>query len=326
MSFEKEKSVAIAATQAAATICEQVRQTMVPEAIEKKDKSPVTVADFGAQAVVCKALAEAFPNDPVVGEEDAGELKTPEMAARLQQVTDYVKQVAPEATPELVSQWIDHGNGKVADRYWTLDPIDGTKGFLRKDQYAVALAMVADGEIKVGVLACPALTLDLAGESVTGILFVAVRGEGATMQALAGGEPERIKVTNSADTEHFRFVESVEAEHGDQRLQQAIAQAAGITTDSIRMDSQAKYGAVASGNAVLYLRLPSPKYPGYQEKIWDHAAGVLVVEEAGGRVTDMYGKKLDFAKADRLDTTGVVVSNGEIHDQVLLALKQIEDS
>ena len=322
MLFEKEKSVAIAAATAAATICEQVRKTMVPEAIEKKDKSPVTVADFGAQAVVCKALAEAFPNDPVVGEEDAAELKTPEMAEQLQRVTDYVRQVEPDATPGAVAQWIDHGNGKVASRYWTLDPIDGTKGFLRKDQYAVALAMVADGDIKVGVLACPALTLDLRSGSTTGILFVAVRGEGATMQAIANGTPEPIKVTSSADTAHFRFVESVESGHGDQSLQRAIAQAAGITTESIRMDSQAKYGAIASGNAVLYLRLPSPKYPGYQEKIWDHAAGVIVVEEAGGRVTDMYGKTLDFSKADRLDTTGVVVSNGEIHDNVLAALQQ----
>ena len=326
MSFEQEKEVAIAAATAAAKICEQVRQTMVPEAIEKKDKSPVTVADFGAQAVVCKALAEAFPNDPVVGEEDAGELKTPDMAERLQQVTRYVQQVVPAATPEAVTQWIDHGNGKVADRYWTLDPIDGTKGFLRKDQYAVALAMVAEGEVKVGVLACPALTLTLKAGSVTGILFVAVRGEGATMQAIDGGSPEPIKVTSASDTEHFRFVESVESGHGDQSLQKAIASAAGITTESMRMDSQAKYGAVASGNAVLYLRLPSPKYPGYREKIWDHAAGVIVVEEAGGRVTDMYGKPLDFSKADRLETTGVVVSNGEIHDQVLSALEQTEES
>ncbi|PZO23050.1 MAG: 3'(2'),5'-bisphosphate nucleotidase [Leptolyngbya foveolarum] len=318
MAFEQEKEIAIAAAMAAAKVCEQVRQTMVPEAIEKKDKSPVTVADFGAQAVVCKALAESFPHDPVVGEEDAGELKTPEMAEQLQQVTDYVKQVTGDATPEQVAQWIDHGNGEVADRYWTLDPIDGTKGFLRKDQYAVALALIADGEIKVGVLACPALTL---GDK-TGLLFVAVRGEGATMQTLDGGSPEPIRVTDSSDAEHFRFVESVESGHGDQGLQGAIAKAAGVTADSMRMDSQAKYGAVASGNAVLYLRLPSPKYPGYQEKIWDHAAGVIVVEEAGGRVTDMHGKKLDFSKAARLSTTGVVVSNGEIHDKVLEALKQ----
>ena len=319
MPFEKEKAVAIAAATAAAKVCEQVRQTMVPEAIEKKDRSPVTVADFGAQAVVCKALLEAFPNDPVVGEEDAGELKTPEMAERLQQVTRYVRQVAPEATPEAVTQWIDHGNGDVAARYWTLDPIDGTKGFLRKDQYAVALALVENGEIKVGVLACPALTIG----NKTGILLVAVRGEGATMQAIAGGSPEPIKVTSSSDAEHFRFVESVESGHGDQRLQSAIAQAAGITTDSMRMDSQAKYAAVASGQAVLYLRLPSPKSPDYREKIWDHAAGVIIVEEAGGRVTDMTGKPLDFSKAAKLvDNRGVIVSNGEIHDSVLSALKQ----
>ena len=159
MAFDTEKKVAIAAATAAAVVCEQVRKTMVPEAIEKKDKSPVTVADFGAQAVVCKPLLEAFPSDPVVGEEDAGELKTPEMAERLQQVTDYVKEVVPEAKPEDITKWIDHGNGAVAPRYWTLDPIDGTKGFLRKDKYAVALAMMAEGEIKVGVLAWPALTL-----------------------------------------------------------------------------------------------------------------------------------------------------------------------
>lgn len=323
MAFEKEKEVAIAAATAAATICEQVRQTMVPEAIEKKDKSPVTVADFGAQAVVCKALSEAFPNDPVVGEEDAGELKTPEMAERLQQVTRYVKQVAPEATPEAVTQWIDHGNGSVAARYWTLDPIDGTKGFLRKDQYAIALALVENGEIKVGVLACPALTIG----GKTGLLFVAVRGEGTTMQAISGGSPEPIKVTSSEDKAHFRFVESVESGHGDQALQGAIAGAAGITADSMRMDSQAKYAAVASGQAVLYLRLPSPKSPDYREKIWDHAAGVIVVEEAGGRVTDMTGKPLDFSKAAKLvDNRGVIVSNGEIHDSVLSALKQTTES
>lgn len=318
MAFEREKEVAIAAVIAATKVCENVRATIEPEAIEKKDKSPVTIADYGAQAVVCKSLAEAFPNDPVVGEEDSADLRTPEMAEKLQKATDYVKKVVPDATPEKVTEWIDHGNGKVSSRYWTLDPIDGTKGFLRGDQYAVALAMFADGEVKVGVLACPALTLTLKAGETTGILFVAVRGEGATMQAIENGTPEPAKVTDSSDAEHFRFVESVE--HGDKALHSAIAGAVGITTDAMRIDSQAKYGAVASGNAVLYLRLPSAKYPDYREKIWDHAAGVIVTEEAGGRVTDMYGEALDFSKAHRLETTGVVVSNGEIHDKVLAAL------
>ncbi len=318
MAYEKEKEVAIAAVTAATVICQQVRNEITPEAIEKKDKSPVTIADFGAQAVVCKVLNEVFPDDPVVGEESAAELATPELADQLSKVTHYVQSVLPEATSDTVIDWINHGNGQVSPRYWTLDPIDGTKGFLRGDQYAVALAMVEDGDIKVGVLGCPALTIG----DYNGVLLVAVRGEGATIMALDGSNPQKIAVTTAADSGNFRFVESVE--HGDKELHANIAEAVGIKSDAIRMDSQAKYCAVASGEAVLYLRLPSAKYPNYKEKIWDHAAGVLITEEAGGRVTDMHGRPLDFSKAARLeDNRGVVVSNGIIHDKVLTALQTV---
>jgi 3'(2'), 5'-bisphosphate nucleotidase len=106
-------------------------------------------------------------------------------------------------------------------------------------------------------------------------------------------------------------------------LQQAIAQAAGISRPSLRMDSQAKYGAVARGDAALYLRLPSPKSPDYREKIWDHAAGALIIEEAGGRVTDMHGRPLDFASDYKMNhNRGVVASNGLIHEAVLEALSR----
>lgn len=318
MAYEQEKQVAIAAVQQAAQLCERVRQTLVPAAIEKNDKSPVTVADFGAQAVICHALATAFPTDPVVGEEDAADLRQPEMADSLAIVTNQVSQEIPGTSAEDVIGWIDHGNGQVASRYWTLDPIDGTKGFLRGDQYAIALALVEDGDLKVGVLGCPFLSFD-GGDR--GLLFVAVRGEGTVMMSLTGGMPQPIQVNQDSSGDQFRFVESVESGHGDQSQQSAIAQAAGITAPSMRMDSQAKYAAVAAGQAVLYLRLPSPKTPNYREKIWDHAAGTLVVQEAGGRVTDMQGKPLDFAKAARFeDNRGVIVSNGAIHDQVLAAL------
>lgn len=319
MTYAKEKEVAIAAATAAAKLCEQVRAD-IPQAIEKKDKSPVTVADFGAQAIICQALAAAFPDDPVVGEEDAKELRKPEMAETLTKVTHYVQALSPDATPEDVTRWIDHGNGQVSSRYWTLDPIDGTKGFLRQDQYAVALALVENGEVKVGVLACPAMPLD-GGQ--TGALYVAVRGEGATMVPLSGGEPQPLQVVTADDVANFRFVESVEAAHGDQSKQNAIAQAVGITTESFRVDSQAKYGIVASGKAALYLRLPSPKYPDYRENIWDHAAGAIVVEEAGGRVSDMYGQPLNFADGSKMmNNRGVVVSNGTIHDRVIAALAE----
>ncbi|MEO0825836.1 MAG: 3'(2'),5'-bisphosphate nucleotidase [Cyanobacteria bacterium J06635_15] len=318
MAYEQEKKVAVEAAIAAAKLCQQVRQTITPEAIEKKDKSPVTIADLGSQALICRALAAAFPNDPVVGEEDAAMLRDPEMADKLNQVSSCVSAIAPGTTADQVLGWIDHGNGQVSDRYWTLDPIDGTKGFLRQDQYAVALALVEKGDIKVGVLACPAL--DFAGEA--GTLFVAVRGEGAFQMAIDSETLHPIRVAATDNAETLRLVESVESGHGNQSQQGAIAQTIGITADSVRMDSQAKYGAVAAGKAVLYLRLPSPKTPDYREKIWDHAAGVLIVEESGGKVTDMFGKPLDFSKSHRLvDNQGVVASNGDIHDQVIAALK-----
>ncbi|WP_035991543.1 3'(2'),5'-bisphosphate nucleotidase [Leptolyngbya sp. KIOST-1] len=319
MPYEQEKQTAIAAVIQAAQLCERVRQGLVPQAIEKNDKSPVTIADYGAQAIICKALSAAFPSDPVVGEEDTTDLRQPDAVPVLAAVTEQVQQLVPSATDGDILSWIDHGNGSVGPRYWTLDPIDGTKGFLRGDQYAIALALVVDGDIKVGVLGCPFLSFG--GE--TGLLFVAVRGQGATMVPLAGGDPQPLRVTGEGDRDRFRLVESVESGHGDLNQQGQVAQTVGITTPSLRMDSQAKYAAVAAGQAALYLRLPSPKTPDYREKIWDHAAGVLVVEEAGGKVTDMHGKPLDFASAARFpNNPGVVASNGTIHAAVLKALAE----
>ena len=320
MGYTQEKQVAIEAVIKAALICQMVRTEMVVDSLKKEDKSPVTVADFGSQAVVCRDLRTAFPEDSIVGEEDSSDLK--ESAEKLVQVTEFVRRFHARATAEDICNWIDAGNGSVADRYWTLDPIDGTKGFLRNDQYAIALALVENGEIKVAALGCPAMPLDLSDpEGEFGTLFVAVRGEGAEMGPLSGGEFTKIAVVPETDKTKARFVESVEAGHGDHSRQEAVAKAAGITQPSLRMDSQAKYGAVARGDAALYLRLPSPKSPDYREKIWDHAAGVLIIEEAGGKVTDMHGQPLDFASDYRMnDNQGVVASNGAMHQAAITAL------
>lgn len=324
MNYQNEKEAAIAAVIKAAKLCTQVRADMVDlDALEKGDKSPVTVADFGAQALVCQHIKAAFPNDPIVGEEDSTDLQEPKNADQLARVKGYVQQVHADATDEDVCAWIDAGNASVADRFWTLDPIDGTKGFLRNDQYAIALALIEDGQVQVAALACPALPISLDDpNSSIGSLFVAVRGQGAEMAVLNDAVFTPIQVKASSDsTEGLRFVESVESGHGNHELQEAIALAAGITRSALRMDSQAKYGAVARGDAALYLRLPSPKYPDYAEKIWDHAAGSLVVQEAGGRVTDMHGKPLDFVSDYKMnDNTGVVVSAGPFHDGVIEAL------
>jgi 3'(2'), 5'-bisphosphate nucleotidase len=118
------------------------------------------------------------------------------------------------------------------------------------------------------------------------------------------------------------FTESVEPDHADHLSHQRLAQKLNISKPSLRMDSQAKYGILARGEVTLYLRVPSPAEPGYKENIWDHAAGSIIAEEAGGKATDVLGRPLDFSSGIKMvNNHGVLVSNGMLHDVVLKALE-----
>ena len=320
----EERDVAVNAALSAGILCSKIRSEMMGGGtVFKDDKSPVTVADFSAQAIICKMINDAFPNDSIVGEEDASILRAPESREALTKVQGYVNHLFPDASEDDVRNWIDLGNGKSQGRYWTLDPIDGTKGFIRGDQYAVALALMENDQIKIGILVCPNLPVDQDDpDKGEGVLFVAVRGEGAEMVPMKDGVAEYINVSNVSSTSDATMVEGVVSGHGNHRAQSATARKLDIKTDSLRMDSQAKYGAVARGDVEIYLRMPSPKTPDYKENIWDHAAGVLIVEEAGGKVTDIDGKSLDFSKGTKLyENRGVVVSNGRFHDEILRAIR-----
>ncbi len=311
-----EIRIAIDAARQAAKLCRAVSQALGNGVIEKDDRSPVTVADFGSQALINRALAHAFGNDPIIAEEDAGTLRqNPEL---LNRIVEHVREIEPEATAEKVCDWIDRGGQRTyTDRFWTLDPIDGTKGFLRGDQYAVALALIEKGRPVVAVLACPNLP---APGGTTGALFTAVRGAGTHMHLMDQDTPPvALRVRTTSDPSQTRFCESVESGHTKHDASSAVAARLGITTEPFRIDSQCKYAAVARGDADIYLRLPTK--PGYVERIWDHAAGVLVVEEAGGKVTDLTGAPLDFSRGAGLENNrGVIVTNGPLHEQVLAAL------
>jgi len=319
--YEQELSVAIEAVRAASRVCRSVRGEITPDVLEKKDKSPVTVADFASQAVVCRALAEAFPTDPVIGEEDAKELREGGRAPLLDKVVGHVRTVAPDADGEAVCGWIDHGGAsEQRERFWTLDPIDGTKGFLRNEQYAVALALIEGGRIRVGVLGCPNMPIDPGSESPAGLLFTAVAGSGSRSAPLEGeASPRAIEVSETSEPASAQFCESVESGHSSHSDADAVASHLGITQPPLRRDSQAKYATVARGEADIYLRLPTRA--DYVEKIWDHAAGALVTAEAGGTVTDITGKPLSFTHGAKLqENRGVVVTNGRFHDRVIAAI------
>jgi 3'(2'), 5'-bisphosphate nucleotidase len=323
MSYEREKQVALEAALSAAKLCEDLRQEMGAEAIEKKDGTPVTVADFGAQALICRTITNAFPADQIVAEEDGTLFGGPSMAGILEKVTTYVQRAFLDATQGDVITWITRGNGAVGPRYWAIDPIDGTKGFLRGDHYAVAVALIEEGEVKVGILACPSLPNipgDDAGER--GVLFTALRGQGASMFPMKGGPDSSIRVATLDQNPDLPLVESVESTHCDHARQHAVAKLAGIRVPPMRVDGQPKYGIVARGEALLYLRFPSAEGASYLEKIWDHAAGSIIVEEAGGRVTDMQGGALDFSRGpDMAGNRGIIAGNLSIHEKVLEVLR-----
>ncbi|WP_013320593.1 3'(2'),5'-bisphosphate nucleotidase [Gloeothece verrucosa] len=330
--YEKEKQIAITTVTAAAQLCQQVRHQQNWATLKKADASPVTIADFGSQAIICQGLSVAFPDDPIIAEEDATFLEQPELADSLKTVTQQVQKLIPGTTPPDVIDWINRGNGQIAwgtervphSRYWTLDPIDGTKGFIRGDQYAIALALVEKGEVKLGILACPALAADFRQPNRDqGVIFLAIRGQSTEMISIGTQKSQFIRVNDSDQIEKIRRIESVESAHSDRSLQIILDQTLGLSGAAQQMDSQAKYGAVARGEADLYLRIPLARAM-YQENIWDHAAGSIIVEQAGGKVSDLEGKPLDFSLGAKLSKNrGIVVSNGNIHPQVLKALTQM---
>ncbi|WOO40126.1 3'(2'),5'-bisphosphate nucleotidase [Rubellicoccus peritrichatus] len=328
MLTDSERQAAIDAVILASKLCQNVRSKLDQGASkEKEDRSPVTIADFGAQAVVLNALAKVSPDVPAVGEEDASDLRGDANAALRERVVSEVQALVPELTESTVLEAIDRGNhsGGASGRFWTLDPIDGTKGFLRNDQYAVALALIEDGEVTFGVLGCPHLPIDWKNpDAGRGCFMVAEKGKGCKQLDSEGKSLGKVQVDQVTDPTKASFCESVESGHTKHGWAAAVAEKLGITTESVRMDSQCKYTAIARGDASIYLRLPTR--PGYEEKIWDHAAGVLCVTEAGGNVTDITGAALDFSIGRTLkDNRGVIATNGPIHDAVVTAVQAAQE-
>jgi HAL2 family 3'(2'),5'-bisphosphate nucleotidase len=321
--YEKELETAVEIVLDVCGLTRRVQEAIVAtgDALTKGDRSPVTLADLAAQVVVSRRLGDRFVDDPLLAEEDSAALATSEGMA--ERVLEEVRSLEPSLTHDAMITALDRGDHRGGDdgRYWVLDPIDGTKGFLRGDQYAVALALVDGGRVVVGVLGCPNLPAPTGhGSSDTGWLFGATRNGGAWGRVIGQETGHPIGVDGVIDPAQAVVCESVVAAHAAHSVQGRIAVRLGITANPFRIDSQCKYAVVARGEASIYLRLP--RDTSYREKVWDHAAGALVVEEAGGRVTDLNGDPLDFSQGRLLGNhRGIVCTNGSIHDQVLDAAR-----
>ncbi len=306
----------------AASVCQNIQGEMVDPS-KKDGREPVTIADYASQAVIGNALASNFPDDGVLSEERSEEfmllLNDAQRALVQRFVTDAVGGYVFE---EQICAWLDFGKQKQAERMWVIDPIDGTKGFLGGRHYCIAIGLLERGEPVLGVLASPAFYSDAANPPQdAGALIYARRGEGAYIEALGGSPRESLHVSGVSDPLRARLLTSFEPGHSDQDFFRGVAQALGRgpNAPTLGLDSQDKYGLIAGGMGDVYLRLVPE--PGFREKIWDHAAGYVIVTEAGGRVTDLHGQPIDWTTGTRMtNNRGVLVTNGYLHDRLVAAI------
>jgi len=327
---------AVLAVKKASKVCRDVQSRLEDvRAIAKDDKSPVTVADFAAQAVVAHTLQESLGAVTMVAEEasdvlrehlGSGDAAIPEAVLRAVQIE------WPDATMDAMLDAIDVGGADPVNDalhgFWTLDPIDGTKGFLRGQQYAVSLAWIEGGTPVIGALGCPNLSKDFSREfndpDPAGTVYMAVAGNGLAESSCDEADTSRLNITRlpHADDEPIRTCESVEAAHSKHDDSARILEHLGGAGEPARLDSQCKYAVVARGQADAYLRLPTRK--GYVERIWDHAAGSLIAIESGCAVSDIFGNSLDFGHGRGLEKNkGIIVAPTLLHGRLIGAIKEL---
>ncbi|MCB9846845.1 MAG: 3'(2'),5'-bisphosphate nucleotidase [Phycisphaeraceae bacterium] len=315
----------------ASRVCRKVQKDLERiRSITKDDRSPVTIADFASQAVIAHRLTEALGPIHLVAEEDSASLREPANAGTLAEVVEAVRLVWPDANTDDVLSAIDIGNDDGSGRsFWTLDPIDGTKGFLRGEQYAVSLAWIDHEHVVLGVLGCPNLSADFSrpfdDPDPHGTMYSAYGGTGVWEQR--ADKPEdagvRLRLLDSEAGQAVRLCESVEAAHSKHdataKIMERIAPGG---YESVRLDSQCKYAVVARGQADAYIRMPTKK--GYREKIWDHAAGSIIATEAGCPVSDIFDKGLDFSHGSTLETNrGIVCAAPRLHGTIIEAIEAL---
>jgi 3'(2'), 5'-bisphosphate nucleotidase len=345
--YQPELDVAVSAVHRASylTLYFQSKLQNRTDVISKSDDTPVTLADLATQALIIDQLMQAFPNDRFIAEEDSSVIQTD--AALCNDIINLLSAVDGSFwTKERLCQTIDEGNANSTKtgRVWVLDPIDGTKGFIRGEHFCIALALLEDGIPVLSAMGCPNLSLDnvMAGKNIeaiapdeyigdhkvyrkskdSGSIFFAVNNQGAYVRSLTMplGAAVDVQVSSITSFPDATLCESAEASFGSREITSHVKNLLGIRKDYLRLDGQCKLCLVGAGAAESNLRLP-PKH--YLERIWDQAPGYHYIKEAGGQVTDSDGKDLDFSHGRYLSANapGIIASNGLLHQQIIQAVK-----
>lgn len=287
----------------------------------KPDGSPVTAGDVAAQAAAAIVLRRELGLEGVVGEESPTSLDGPDaVAMRALASTAVVGALGGfDGDPLDALAWKAPADARAG--FWTLDPIDGTKGYRSSRHYAVCLAHVDAQGVTHGVLGLPTLVADLdlgrIGEP-PGALIAATRGGGSWLHDPATLAPMR-RVQRGPMQGALRLLNSVEP-GGRTARAAAVVESLGRPWDTIAVDSQLKYALVALGAGDCIVRVPGsvPR----AEHGWDHAAGVLIATEAGAVASDAEGRALDFTLGEDMTANeGIIVCDPTVHAALVDAVR-----
>jgi 3'(2'), 5'-bisphosphate nucleotidase len=186
-------------------------------------------------------------------------------------------------------------------RVWMVDPLDGTNGFIDQNgDFAVQIGLSVGGQCVLGVVYQPA----------SQVLYSAVRGHGAWIER-PGFERERAIVSTQTDLHRMRLAAS--RSHRSPRMD-LVVKRLGVKDEVQRGSVGVKIGLIVEQQCDLYVHL-SPR-----TKQWDTCAPEIILNEAGGRLTDLFGKPLRYNSPEVRNQNGIVASNGASHDQILSIL------
>jgi 3'(2'), 5'-bisphosphate nucleotidase len=189
-------------------------------------------------------------------------------------------------------------------RVWIIDPIDGTAGFVKHDgDFCVQIGLAEDGVAVVGVVYLPAYDM----------LTYAVKG-GGTFLVTTGSDPKRMKTT--CCRAFSDMVLAVSRNHLSNRMNRIIEHF-GFSRIVRRGSVGLKVGLIVEQTCDLYIH-PSPR-----TKLWDTCAPQIILEEAGGRFTDLFGYPIRYDIADLQNHNGIIATSGEVHEDVVEHMKPI---
>ena len=300
-SFNKELSLAIKLVKKASKITEWFRKEKVLS-FKKEDESPVTLADFASQTFIISKIKELFPEDQIIAEEDSG-------AFINLNVEDIIKKCYNSLNLVFEDNFKDTLNyrGSISKRQWTIDPIDGTKGFQKHLAYAIGIGFMVQSEPTVCAISVP----NYNERNLT--IFSAEKNYGAKV-SYGDQNFNLIKVSENKTIKNFRMCHSL---HYDKPWVMNFARSLGITS-FVQMDSMAKFCKVADSTADLYIKPLNIN----RSFTWDFLPGDLLVKEAGGIITDLNGNSIKYLNENCIITApGLIASNGVLHKNILNTLK-----